>query len=675
LVSGTAALVVAFVLLGPTPAAQSATLTVPSPTSGGWTLLGSSTVVSSTSPPNLQLTDANAAGDEAGTAYYPTAVAGQGIVASFDAVIGSGSGADGLTMMLADASVGIPALGVDGGGLGFSGNKGLAVALDTYKNAVNPSNNFVGVATGAGAVPDQLKWGATSTNVPALRGSPVHVSVATTATGLTVSVNGTQVVNYTTAIPASVYVGFTGGDGHLTDRHAVENVAITASPGSGGGAGLSGSATTLATYLHDDSRSGYNASETQLTATNASSLKLRWTNTGGSGGFSQPTILNGVVYWGDWTGEEHATNATTGVDLWKTYLGTTTPATSQRCSPPEAGVVGTATLAQVGSTTVVYVPGGDAAFYALNAATGAVLWRTSLGAPPDWFIWGSPALTSDSLYIGAASYGDCPLTQGYIARINPDTGAVLNTFATVAAGCVGGGLSSSPAVDTDGSVYVTTGTFDTTCPAGEPHAEAILKLDKTLALVSSWQIPNPSQYADADFVATPTLFTATINGHPRSLVGAANKDGAFYALDRTDVAAGPVWQDQIAAGGSCPQCGGSGAAISPAAFDGTNLFIAGEATTINGSSCGGSVQDVNPATGAYVWRHCLSGPVLSAIVEIPGVVSVGYGTHLLVARASDGSSLFDYTASGLSFFYGSPNIASGMLYAVNYNGNLMAFGQ
>ena len=74
---------------------------------------------------------------------------GVGISAAFDAFIGSGSGADGLTFTLADASVTKPtALGVNGGGEGFSGIKGIAVSLDTWKNAVNPSSNFVGIATG-----------------------------------------------------------------------------------------------------------------------------------------------------------------------------------------------------------------------------------------------------------------------------------------------------------------------------------------------------------------------------------------------------------------------------------------------------------------------------------------------------------------------------------------------
>ena len=36
----------------------------------------------------------------------------------------------------------------------------------------------------------------------------------------------------------------------------------------------------------------------------------------------------------------------------------------------------------MGTTPVVYVPGGDDNFYALNALTGAVIWKTNLGTPP-----------------------------------------------------------------------------------------------------------------------------------------------------------------------------------------------------------------------------------------------------------------------------------------------------
>ena len=56
-----------------------ASTSVPSPTAGGWTLLGNAALVSSASPAYLQLTNASSAGYEAGLAYYPTAVPGVGV--------------------------------------------------------------------------------------------------------------------------------------------------------------------------------------------------------------------------------------------------------------------------------------------------------------------------------------------------------------------------------------------------------------------------------------------------------------------------------------------------------------------------------------------------------------------------------------------------------------------
>jgi outer membrane protein assembly factor BamB len=136
-----------------------------------------------------------------------------------------------------------------------------------------------------------------------------------------------------------------------------------------------------------------------------------------------------------------------------------------------------------------------------------------------------------------------------------------------------------------------------------------------------------------------------------------------------------VWQQQIAtANGVCPQCSGAGGSIAPAAFDGTTLFVAGAATTVKGQSCAGSLNALNPATGAFEWQDCLEGSVLSAVVEVPGIVATGYGTHLLVANASTGQSLFDYNSGG-ALFFGAPAVSNGMVFAVNYSGNLLAFDQ
>ena len=211
-----------------TYAAGSAPFSIPSPVSGGWQLNGSALLDTTASPANLQLTQA--VSYQAGSAFYPVTVPGVGITASFDTYIGGGSGADGLTFTLADASVTqTSALGVNGGGEGFSGITGYAVSFDTYQNSVNPSNNFVGIANGpvTGAA-NELNYLATNTAIPPLRNTVHHVVVTTSSTGITVTMDGTQVLSYATVLPQYVLVGFTGGTGGGNDVHQVQNVSIMA---------------------------------------------------------------------------------------------------------------------------------------------------------------------------------------------------------------------------------------------------------------------------------------------------------------------------------------------------------------------------------------------------------------------------------------------------------------
>ena len=101
-----------------------------------------------------------------------------------------------------------------------------------------------------------------------------------------------------------------------------------------------------------------------------------------------------MVYWGDWNGHEHGTTLS-GTDVWTTNLGVNTDSS---CLPPVAGVSGTATAAMMGTTPVLYVPGGADNFYALNALTGAIIWQTNLGTPPGDYLWASPILYNGSIY-------------------------------------------------------------------------------------------------------------------------------------------------------------------------------------------------------------------------------------------------------------------------------------
>ena len=419
------------------------------------------------------------------------------------------------------------------------------------------------------------------------------------------------------------------------------------------------------TYHGDLSRDGMTQSST-ITPGNAGTLGLAWKFAAGNVISDEPAVVKGIAYWGDWNGYEHATSST-GVNLWSTFLGTTT---NSQCIPSTAGVASSATVAALNGVETVWTGDGDGSVSALNASSGAVLWKTAVAPSSGGFIWSSPALYAGSIFIGVASFGDCPLIPGEVVKLDASTGSVQAVLDTAPAGCIGNGVWSSPAVDTTlGAVYVTTGNANCTTSL----QNAILKVNaSTLALEDSWQIPPAQWVFDSDWGSSPTFFTASIGGVVHQMVGSAAKNGTFYALDRNNIAAGPLWTLAIADGGDCPQCGNG--SISPAAFDGTTLYVAGGSVTINSVACKGTVDAVAPDTGTTLWRDCLQGgPVLAAITMVPGVLFVADGSQLTAIRATDGVLLFTHTESGGGIFYGPATAFASQLWIGNTNGSLLSF--
>ena len=442
-----------------------------------------------------------------------------------------------------------------------------------------------------------------------------------------------------------------------------------------------GTSSDWTTYLGGNDRSGFASSESGFNPTSVPNLGLAWqtSDAGPSHGvFSQPIVSNGLVYWGSFDGYERATT-TSGNLVWQQNLGTDT---SSGCTDPsEAGVASTATVTTdvpVGTaTSVLYVGGGDAKMYALNAATGAVLWSYAVGPNSEYFVWSSPAVFGNSVYIGVASFGggtdsgsSCPEIQGQLLQLNRVTGALQNTFDVVPNGCTGGGVWSSPTVDAAaGTIYFGTGSKPP--PGGctsEPLAAAVVEVNASdLSLVGSWAVPPAQQSDDSDFGATPTLFNGVIGGQSEPLVGVINKNGIFYAFERGALPSGPVWSTQIAIGGGDPTTGQGD--VASAAFDGTTLYVGGDAT----NSCSGSLNALNPSTGAFIWQHCFTdgGYVLGGVTSASGgVVAVGEGNNIAVLSAATGASLFTYAGTGT--FWGPPSIADGTLYEGDMAGNLYA---
>jgi outer membrane protein assembly factor BamB len=436
-------------------------------------------------------------------------------------------------------------------------------------------------------------------------------------------------------------------------------------------------AVALATYLGDSARDGYYRADTALTPADVPSLSTKWVDNVHSVISDQPVTYAGVVYFGAWNGYEYAVRASNGKVLWRTYLGRTVTPPSQGCSPAVAGVASTATVARVDGALQVVTGTGNGKIASLDAATGKIAWQRRVAPVVGGFEWSSPAVFEGSVYIGVSSFGDCPLVPGRMMMLNARTGVVQHEFTTpLPKGCSGDGMWSSPAVDAQRhELYITTGNANTSKGKNcySEFADALLGLSTTdVSLEGRWQIPKRLEFLNADFGATPTLFSATVGGKVVDLVGAANKDGVFYALRRGDLGAGPLWSLTVANSGDCPDCGEG--SISPAAFDGTNLFVAGGHSTVDGKPCNGSVRSLDPATGKIRWARCLFDAVLAPVTETRGVVYVEYGPELNAIGAASGKLVFRYfDPVHASIFYGPITPSGGSIYVGSTDGRLRAF--
>jgi outer membrane protein assembly factor BamB len=364
------------------------------------------------------------------------------------------------------------------------------------------------------------------------------------------------------------------------------------------------------------SRSG----ATAITPSNVATLHKAWMFTApgptmpgqpGGGFIASPIVSNGRVYIGSNTGVFYALDEATGQVIWSHFIGFV-----GRHTCGARGVTSSATVAldPVTMAPTVYVAGGDGFLYALDGATGAEVWHGTIGIPSstvnDYYDWSSPAVVNGKVFIGISSQCDSPLVRGGLRSFDQHTGATLATWYTVASGFIGGSIWSSPAASAK-SVWVTTGNADSGTPG---DWNSIVRLDPaTLTVKARWMVPAAESVIDSDFGGSPTLFAAA----GVSMVGACNKNGVYYAWRSFDLVR--QWRFNVAVGSE----EGVRACLSAAAWNGSGLFIAGPTTTIGGTSFNGSIRRLDPVTGQAMWETGLGGAVLgSAAVNSGGVVAV-----------------------------------------------------
>jgi parallel beta-helix repeat protein len=337
-------------------------------------------------------------------------------------------------------------------------------------------------------------------------------------------------------------------------------------------------------FHHDLGHSGYS------TSTGPTTNRTLWTYATGSGVYGAcPAVAGGVVYVGSSDHNVYALNAATGALIWEYTTG---------------GGLGACPAVAGG---VVYVGSDDYNLYALNATTGGLIWKYTTG----YWVESSPVVVSGIVYVGSIDRS--------VYALNATTGALIWKYTT------GGYVYSSPAV-ASGIVYV--GSCDYNVYALNATTGALI-----------WKYTTGRAVMNCQAVAGGVVYVGSC-------------DYNVYALNATTGAL--IWKYTTGNAVSCS---------SPAVASGI-VYVGSEDY---------NVYALNATTGGLIWKYTTGSYVYSCPAVAGGVVYVGSEDNNLYAlNATTGGLIWKYTTGGN--VYSSPAVASGIVYVGSGDYNIYAFG-
>jgi outer membrane protein assembly factor BamB len=338
--------------------------------------------------------------------------------------------------------------------------------------------------------------------------------------------------------------------------------------------------------------------------------------------------------------------------------------------------------------TLAYVGTDQGTFYAINTATGAIVWSADLSGA----VRASPLVSDGAVWVGT-------VYNPTIYKLNASTGAIECSHTAPTA------LWSSPVAATPpggtASVYFAathvfsvsaatcaiqwtfaggnTGTWDplayTVDGAGKPlivfgsndPADTAYAADAvTGAVVWSYKTANGG---DFDIGSGLTISAPGVNGFADGVVYVPEKDGSVYALNLATGAL--LWTASLGSRGGVPN-----ESLSTAALDGTNLVV--------GDAVG--VADLNAITGARVWTYqtprnsAIVPPGPSEVISSPAisgpagqeVVAFGdLGGAFRVLSLATGAQVYRYQTG--SWAAGGPAVSGGDILIGSADGFLYDF--
>jgi polyvinyl alcohol dehydrogenase (cytochrome) len=455
------------------------------------------------------------------------------------------------------------------------------------------------------------------------------------------------------------------------------------------------------------------AAQAGLSAADIPKLKLEWAFgfPNANSARAQPTVAAGRVFVGSQIGLVYALDAKTGCTIW-TFQAKGGVRTAIVLGPRAGGGV------------TAYFGDASPAAYAVDAANGTILWTRKVDDHPSAHVTGTPTLYQDRLYVpvssgeegqGANARYECCTFRGSLLALNATTGAVIwktftipdeskpigrNNSGTVRWGPAGAAIWSSPTIDAKRHVvYAATGNMYT--EPQQPTSDSVIAFDMESGkvvwtsqvtpadvFVTGCNSPNAANCPqgvgpDFDFGSSPILATMT-NGRDVIVIG--QKSGIGWAMD-PDKRGAVVWQYRAGRGSAL------GGMEWGSAADAERAYFA-VSDTIGPQAQPGGLHAVRLDTGERVWfspptsPKCGSGrgctaALSAAISVIPGVIFAGSNDGAVRAYSmKDGAVTWEFDtnrdfetvngvpAKGASINESGPTVAGGMLFVNSGYGTL-----
>jgi polyvinyl alcohol dehydrogenase (cytochrome) len=450
-----------------------------------------------------------------------------------------------------------------------------------------------------------------------------------------------------------------------------------------------------------------------LAASDVPRLKVKWAFSYVGGKYGQPTVVGGRLFLTSMSGAVYSLDAKTGCMFW--HFNESTPSRTTVSVGPAPGIAPSGYAAYFGDLS--------ANVYAVDAASGELLWKTRVDPHPRSVLTGALTLFKDRLYVPVSSWEEgvasvthysCCSFRGSVAALDTRTGRIVwkafaieqaptatrkNSAGTQMYGPAGAAVWSAPTVDAKRNrIYFATGNSYT--DAVEGGSDAVIAVDLASGTII-WRrqliqgdndlsgctlrtrlVNCPTTLGhDYDFGASPVLVTL---GTGRDVLLAGQKSGAVLGIEPDT--GNLLWRTQVGVGGFL------GGVEWGMASDGARLYVA-NADVVTAENGRPGLFALDPTTGKDLWYqpsprvgcHWHSGiPCFNAQSAapsaVPGVIFAGtMDGHERAYASADGSVLWDFdtahrtyrTINGVSDQTGGPidvssgTIAGGMLFLIS----------